>query len=229
MYRKFYHRTIQRNITAFATLFDGIHIDLANGKEVRVPIHYSPKAKFIDVVTRRPDLNNLVVDIQLPVMGFELVSLNYAPERNKNRMNRIISKNGTDTEGEYIYNKVPYDMQFELYVATTRLEDGHKIVEQILPFFAPELTIAIKALDGIADSADIHIILTSVSPSVEYEAGMSEKRIIMWQMSFTVKTHLYSDVKTQQKIINAYVDISTDSDNDDYFKKITERVYLKEQ
>lgn len=228
MYRKFYHQTIKRNIATFATLFDGIHIDLANGKEVRVPIHYAPKEKFIEVATRRPNIHNVVVDIQLPVMGFELISLNFAPERATNKLQRIKTPS-VDINGnrEYMYNRVPYDLQFELYVATTRLEDGHKIIEQILPFFAPELTVAIKAVEGVVDDSNVIFVLTSVSPSVEYESSMSDKRAIVWQLSFTCKTHLYSDVKTQRVIDKAIIELGTSDKLDYYFAEITDRFIVQ--
>lgn len=224
MYRKFYHQTIKRNIAVFATLFDGIHIDLANNKEVRVPIHYAPKEKFIEVATRRPDIHNVIVDVQLPVMGFELISLNFAPERATNKLQRITA-NAVKPDGtrDYMYNRVPYDLQFELYVATTRLEDGHKIVEQILPFFAPELTVAIKAVEGMVEDSNVTVVLTSVSPSIEYESGLSDKRVILWQLSFTVKTHLYSDIKSQRVIDTAILELGTDENLDYYFAEITDR------
>lgn len=210
MFYNFYNETIKRNLLAFSSLFDDINITLENGKTIRVPIHYSTKDKFVDVLVANKDLKNAQKNISLPVMGFEMAGLNYAPERMTNSLNKITKKNlNSDGTKSYAYNKVPYDINFDLYIATHRLADSFKIVEQILPYFTPEITIKILDNPELLTETNIHIVLTSASMSVENNDTMEDGvRVITWQLSFTMKSFLYSDVKRQSIITKSTIGIS---------------------
>lgn len=211
MFTNFYNGSLRRTLIAFGSMFDDVNITLDNGKIVRVPIHYAQKEKFIEVLASQPDKTSKLKNISYPVMGYEVIALNYAPERNKNQLNKI--KNCVT--GEFMYNRVPYDIMIEMYVATKRLDDGFKISEQILPNFAPSLTIRVKEHPDMDIESDMIFTLTASSFNVEYEDDFSTVRTIMWQFSFTVKTYMYKhvqdSVKIQKSVISA---INGFNDND---------------
>jgi len=213
MFNNYYHGTFRRLIVAFGTMFDGINITLDSGKTVRVPVHYAQKEKFVEVLASHPDKTAPLKGISYPVLGYEIIALNYAPERNKNQMHKI--RDDTNLEsGQYMYNRVPYDVMFEVYFATKQLDDSFKIAEQILPNFAPGLTIKVQDIPGLNIENNLIVDLTSASFSVEYDGEFDDVRHIMWQLSFTVKTYLYRHVDRSEVIRKSVVDV-LNGDSDD--------------
>ena len=211
MFNNFYNGSLRRTLIAFGSLFDDVNITLDNGKTIRVPIHYAQKEKFIEVLASQPDKTSKIKNISYPVMGYEIIALNYAPERNKNQLNKMQKCN----TNEFMYNRVPYDIMFELYIATKRLDDSFKITEQILPNFAPSMTIKVKEHPEMGIESDMVFILTASSFNVEYEDDFGTVRNIMWQLSFTVKTHMYRHVQSSKRIETAVINAINNYNNDD--------------
>lgn len=218
MYKNFYHKSLKRVIVAFGSLFDNINITLGNGKEIRVPIHYAQKEKFTEVLSKQPDKNAAIKNVTMPVMGYEIIGLNYAPERNKNPLHKM--RNCNDKDADYMYNRVPYDIMVELYVATKRLDDSFKIAEQILANFAPEISVKVKEIPELDIEGKIDFNLTSSSFSVNYEDDFNTVRWIEWQFSFTIKTYMYRHIDQQTIIKNAVVEAVNGYD-DSVFARFT--------
>lgn len=224
MFNNFYHGTFRRVIVAFGTMFDNINITLDNGKNVKVPVHYAQKEKFVEVLARHKDKTSPLKGISYPVIGYELLALNFAPERNKNPLHKIRPCGDLST-GIYTYNRVPYDIIFELYFATKSLDDSFKIAEQILPNFAPGLTMKIKDLPGMDLENNLTVDLTSTSFNVEYEDEFASVRHIMWQLSFTVKTNLYRHIDQQTVITKSVINAIANNDNEEMaFKRLTSSI-----
>jgi hypothetical protein len=194
----FYHNTIKNLIVAFGSVFDDIRYVNDEGVEIKVPIHYAPREKFVSYFTEKADFDAFDIAQVLPRMAFEINGMNFAPERFVNPLNRItdISKDET----KYMFSRIPYDFQFTLYLATKKFEDSLKIIEQIMPFFTPELNVTIKDKEDFSLNTDVPIILNSVGFDIEYEGSYETKRTIMWTLGFTVKGWLYGDVKQQNVI-----------------------------
>lgn len=113
------------------------------GEMIKVPIHYSPKEKFIEMIRVANDFDDgFETQLTLPRFGFELISLDYDGVRMTNPLSRI--KDVDDHNAQYMLNRVPYNFSFTLYLATRKFEDSLKIIEQIVPFFTPDLNISIK-------------------------------------------------------------------------------------
>jgi hypothetical protein len=202
----FYHNTIKNIIVAFGIIFDNIRYINDEGIEIKVPIHYAPKEKFVSYFMEKADFDQLDMEIQLPRMAFEITSLNFAPERFVNPLNRI--SDSTIDEKKYMFSRIPYDFQFNLYIATKKFEDSLKIVEQIMPIFTPEFNITIKDKEDFGLRTDIPVILNSAGFDIEYEGTYETKRTIMWTLGFTAKGWLYGDVKQQNVIKKTITDLS---------------------
>lgn len=194
----FYHSTIKNLIVAFGSIFDDISYINDNNDVIKVPIHYAPKEKFVAYILEKYDFDQFVIERTLPRMAFELTSLSFAPERFLNPLNRI--KDSRSDESKFMFNRVPYDFQFSLYIATKNFEDSLKIVEQIVPFFCPELNITIKDKEDFNLRTDVPVILNSIGFDIDYEGSFETKRAIIWTLGFTMKGWLYSDVKSQAVI-----------------------------
>ena len=74
------------------------------------------------------------------------------------------------------------------------MEDGLRIVEQILPYFAPEFVVTIN-FGGLNDKIDVPVYLNNVASEDQYEGELDSRRIITFTLNFTMKTYVFGDVK----------------------------------
>jgi hypothetical protein len=132
-------------------------------------------------------------------MSYEIVAMNYAGERSINPVGNIRAAvaNGTSI----VSNPVPYDLIFQLSIMTKTVEDGLKIVEQIIPHFKPDFTVTAHLIDSMPDhKKDIPIVLNNVTNDDSYEGDFTNKRVIIWTLDFTMKAWFYAGVSTPKVI-----------------------------
>lgn len=218
----FYHATTKKIIVAFGTIFDEVRFHDGFGREILVPLHYSPRAKWLESIQSYPDMDQHGIDTILPRMGFELTGLNFSPERHTNPINRFDDPDGDETN-QFMYNRVAYDFQFDLNIATVRYEDLLKIIEQIVPFFTPELTVTINDMEQFNNPTNIPIVLNSVSVQADYEGTMDSRRTVMGTLQFTAKGFLYSNIRKAGRIKRTILDLHN-KDFDDAFDRFTSEV-----
>lgn len=197
----FRHNTIRRYTAAFGSLFDGIiiarYVDGVSAKELPVPLFYSPGQKFI--IKKNSDYGSTEehkVKMTLPRIGFSMVGMQHNPQRQPNKNIELYSKYNSATQ----YNRVPYDFIYQLQIKVKNIEDGTQIIEQICPFFTPYLSISMIDNEDIGITSDIQINLDSVTPQDTYEGAMDEKRIITWDLNFTLQGWLYKPTTTKPLI-----------------------------
>lgn len=219
----FYHGTTKSLIVAFATIFDELKIYDGAGFEIAVPITYSPREKFIEITTANPDIDNPNMQLVLPRMGFEIVGMNYAPERNLNPTQQIHNAQRAGYADAFMYNRVPWDFSLELNIAARRFEDSLKIVEQIIPFFSPEMTLTLKDQQAFDMENNIQIVLNSVGFTIDYEGTFDTRRSIIWTLGFTMKAYMYCNIVETQRIKKAITEL-TQFDFDELFEKYTAEV-----
>ena len=201
--QQFYHETMRNVIVAFGTLFNNIHLVRKNNsgtiiQTMKVPLAYGPKEKFLTRISADPNLNPGVA-LTVPRMGFELTSMTYDGIRKLNTMGRNVA---TGTTGlKKIYNPVPYNWDFSLYIYVKNAEDGTQILEQILPFFTPEFTVTMNLVSSMTEKRDIPLVLNSVSSEDTYEGDYASRRSIIWTLSFLMKGWLYPNVVDNAKVI----------------------------
>jgi hypothetical protein len=100
---------------------------------------------------------------------------------------------------DYTFAEVPYNIDFALYIYVRNMEDGLRIVEQILPFFAPEFVVSVN-FDDINRKVDVPIYLNSVSSEEDYEGDFETRRSIIFTLNFTMKTYLFGAKKNYKEI-----------------------------
>lgn len=201
----FYHRTTRRLTAAFGALFTDIQLDRFDAagnvvQTIQVPLSYAPAQKTAIRQMERSSPDNDVdgktnIKMVLPRMSYEMIGMVYDPERARNR---AVKKTLCDENGHPIawsYTQVPYNFTFQLNVLTRKTEDGLQIIEQIVPFFSPSLTIPVIDSTGMGDIAsDIPIMLDDISHDDNYESGFTEQRELIWTLTFTAKGWLYFPV-----------------------------------
>lgn len=211
----FYHKVFKRAIVAFGSLFSDVEIERRDNdgtlvQTLKVPIAQAPKEKWIVRIDSDQTLENHTY-VTLPRMSFEITGMSYDPARKLNRLGRVscVAANGT---GSYVYNPVPYNLDISLYILTKTQEDAFQIVEQILPFFTPEYTMAVKSVDDLNVVTEIPIILNSVSQQDDYDGDFQTRRFITYTLTFTLKLNVYGPVNSQGVITQSLVDVG-DLDN----------------
>ena len=195
----FYNESLRKTIVAFGSLFNDIVITRrdSTGKEIqsmKVPLAYGPKQKFMVRLDQDPSATQKIA-MTLPRIGFEIQSFDYDPIRKLNRIIKQKKVSGTtDKKLKQMstqYTPVPYNMNFELFVMTKNSDDGIQIVEQILPYFQPEYTVAIR---------DVPVVLNSIGYEDTYEGDFQTRRAIIYTFAFTAKSYVYGPVTTSQPI-----------------------------
>ena len=211
----FYHETIRKCVVGFGTLFNDIHITRKDSsgnvaQAMKVPLAYGPKQKFLVRLREDPSISKSVA-ITLPRIGFEIGTIAYDSTRKLNKIQKVKKAGSAGNKVDTQYMPVPYNIDFELYAMAKNSDDALQIVEQILPYFQPEYTITINDVVQMSNKRDVPIILTSIAYEDNYEGEFTERRAIIYTMSFTAKAYLYGPVVSGQVITKVQVDQFSDS------------------
>ena len=204
---------------------------------MKVPIAYAPKRKFLERISEMHQAGNRDIEnqtaIKLPRMSFEIVSMAYDASRQLPKTNYIKCRgdNPVDGSANKVYAPVPYNITFELNIYGKQHDDCLQVVEQTLPYFSPQYSVAVKPLVGLSDIIeDVPIILQSVSFSDNYEAGLEDRRTIIYTLTFDMKLNMWGPVcKTPKKVIETididfFDDTLTGRDENAPFYLETQRV-----
>jgi hypothetical protein len=213
----FYHGIVRKCIIGFGRLFSNIHIDRkltdpVNGTTVQrlhVPLSYAPKEKWLVRLDEDPTLENQTLTT-LPRLSFEIIAYTYDSLRKMNRMQYVKNDAASPNENgtALVRTPVPYNIDMSLYIITKTQEDALQIMEQILPWFTPEYTMSINAVDGMGIQQDVPVVLNSVIVSDEFEGDFQTRRFVIHTINFQMKVNLYGPVSTQGVIGTVNVNVS---------------------
>jgi hypothetical protein len=179
---------------------------------IAVPLSYAPKEKFLARITQDPALDRQVA-IQLPIMSFEMTTLNYDGTRRLNAHNRNVKVTTDEDKLDFNYAPVPYDLQFNLYAYVRNADDGAQILEQIVPYFGPEWTNSLRIIPQTSITQDIPTILNTVSIEDAYEGDFETRRALIYTFDFTVKAYFYGPVRRQGIIKRSQIDFGIVTSN----------------
>ena len=202
----FYHQTIRKYVAVFGTLFNDINIERKNSsgtvvEKLKVPLAYGPKQKWL-LAIQDTTADRKVVATRTPRMGFAMTGVSYDSARKLNTIGRNVAANTSSTTTNMItmYNPVPYNFDFQLFILVKNAEDGTQILEQVLPYFTPEFTVTVNTIPDMNIKADVPITLNSADVADEYEGDLSARRTITWTLSFTLKGFIYPNVTSGEII-----------------------------
>jgi hypothetical protein len=177
-------------VVAFGGLFSHLFLRTfdSSGKTVKIinlPIAFASKEKFLVRLQQDPSLQE-DVQISLPRLSFEILGFDYDSSKQLNKNQRIQSiKNGRSV---IQYAPVPYNITFNLYSFTRTQEDNLQILEQIVPYFTPDINLAIKVMQNPDLTQDCALILNSVNIDDQYDGSFEDRRYIITTYSFTLQT-----------------------------------------
>jgi len=214
---QFYHETMRKIVVSFGTLFNNIQIVRKNSsgavvQSMKVPLAYGPQQKFLARLNSDPSLASKVA-VTLPRLGFEMNGITYDPSRKLNRVQKFrkVKKSADNADKlDTQFMPVPYNIAFTLYAMAKNSDDALQIVEQILPYFQPDYTLTINDMADMGIKRDVPIILNDVSYEDNYQGDFTERRAIIYTMTFTAKFYLYGPVTSSSVIKTVQVDQYTD-------------------
>jgi hypothetical protein len=205
----FYHKRVRTAVSVFGSMFNNLHVLRTNSagevmSQVKVPLSYAPKRNFI---SRLEEMNKgeqaeRRVAIKLPRMSFEITNMQYDATRQLPKMNNI-SQAVTDsiTTRQRIYTATPYTISFQLNIYAKSQDDALQIVEQVLPYFAPQYTVTIKPFADIPNlTEDVPVTLSGVTFSDDFEGAVEQRRTIIYTLDFEMKIALYGPDNTGKVI-----------------------------
>lgn len=177
---------------------------------MRVPITYGPKDKVLARLNSDPNLDR-PYSIILPYITFQVTNIKYAQDRKLNTASRQPYLSANKNYSTYVYNPVPYDLEFQMTIIVKNAEDGSKILEQILPFFTPDWTTTIKIIDDPVIIIDVPLILNTVQSQDNWEGAIGDRRYLTWTLTFTMKGQLFGPIAKSKIIKKAITNIAFNS------------------
>lgn len=188
----YYYGIIRNTIVGFGQLFSGLSIVRKDGnkkkiQKIKVPIAYGPKEKWLRRVEENPD-GKKNISVELPRMSFEIVNYRYDPTR---KVGSNVNKFTDPVSGKRIGSPVPYTLSIVLYVISRTQEDSLQIIEQILPYFAPGLTVKMEFVDDPKIEFTTSFSLMDVNIQDNWDGDFDTPRFVTHQLTFDAKIYLF--------------------------------------
>lgn len=217
----FYHKHLRKITYAFGTLFNEVELQRTDNSDnivqtIKVPISYAPKELWVTRLQQDPNpedpekANHL--QVVLPRMGYEMVDMSYDATRRLQVTGQNVSVN-TEGNVELLtqFNPVPWNINYNVYIMSRNIDDSLQIIEQILPFFAPDFSITIAEMPGMNILRDIPVIFSGIHSDLVYEGGFDKTRVGIWTLSFVVKAYLYQPIRKTKIVRDSTTNIITDT------------------
>jgi hypothetical protein len=221
----FYHGITRKAIVAFGVMFNNLQVRRRNAENqlvqtIRVPLSYAPKSKMLTRIVQTPNPDKQQFNVLLPRMSFEVISYEYDGQRKINSINTLKSVTGEYTATR-VFGPTPYNLTVNLYVYAKNQEDGLQIFEQIAPAFNPDFSVTVNYIPELGIKHDLPIILNSVTYEDDYEGDMTNRRMIIWTYTFTLKLYYYGPIERQEIIRTAIASVFNDPELEGRLTKYT--------
>ena len=198
----FYHEKPKKAVAIFGRLFNNIYVLRKNSSgavisQLKVPLSYAPKQKYLERIRENPDLtNDTKVAIKLPRMSFEITSIAYDNARQLAKSSTFKNTVTSVSTRQKFFTPVPYSINFQLNAYAKSQDDALQIVEQIFPTFNPQYTITIKPFSTEYSSfkEDIQVIIQGVSFADDFDATLEQRRTIIYSLDFEMKLSYHGPI-----------------------------------
>ena len=192
----YYHGIIRKTIIGFGQLFSGLEIERRDPNKKRVqtiavPIAYGPKEKWLRRVEENPDGKKHIA-VELPRLSFEILNYQYDPTR---KAGSNVNKFRDPVSSKRVGTPVPYNLTIALYVISRTQEDSLQIIEQILPYFAPGLTVGMEFVDDPSIKMNVSFSIDGVQIQDNWDGDFDTPRFVTHELIFTAKIYLFGPVE----------------------------------
>lgn len=206
MFDYFYNKNLRKLVVGFGSLFNNLYVehvnpdDANNPIKIRVPITYAPQEKFIRRLLEPSSIaDGTRIETQLPKLSYVMNSIKVDGSRRRNKFSPL--KNAAQVDGdcsssaETIFEQVPVNVSFTLFIYTRHIDDTLQIAEQIIPYFNPDHVIEINVND-VQENLKIPIIMLDNNISEKYDGDLMNRRINISSFAFVAKTFIYGSVRS---------------------------------
>lgn len=221
----FYNSFTRKYITLFGALFNDIHIervlDDTSIQRAKVPLTYSSQDKMLARINSDPALDRKVAAFS-PAISFEAGQPYYDQARKlaSTLVRCVNSANGTKTQ----FIGIPYNIDFTLVIYAKEEEDGLRVLEQILPYFTPSMTVTALLEDTVNYKVDVPIVLNDVAFQNNSYGEFQERRSLIWTLKFTMKGEFAGPITTANRKIIRIVHANI---RDKDYRSILEEVHVE--
>ena len=204
----FFNDSISIITISFGSLFSDIEVqrnDNGNLKIVKVPFFYAGKSHWY-----QKQFKNLVdkenISKILPQISFQLTNLQYDPDRQTNkferiRINQIESSAIHKFAKKWIQTRLPYIFTFTVSIQTKLFSDMNQIIEQILPYFpAGSRNLHVKEIPILNVYNTAKVTMSGQNPDIQVDFDERTDRIVQYELTFDVFSYLYPPYKTDEVI-----------------------------
>lgn len=204
----FYHEKIRKCVALFGRMFNNLYVLRKDGSgnvisQVKVPLSYAPKRKFLDRIRENEDLtDDTKVALKLPRMSFEITNFAYDQARQLTKVNSFKNVGTAPSVRQKFFPPVPYVVNFQLNIYAKTQDEALQVVEQILPYFNPQYTVTVLPFpDDYPDfKEDIPIIIQGLSFQDDFEGTLETRRTIIYQLDFEMKISFHGPIEEKDII-----------------------------
>ena len=210
----YYYKSIRRYTLLMGTVVSGICIE-RDGKFIEIPVRQSYGNAYSKLEYRNNDRrdndDSKRYRAVYPAIGFRLVSMVYANDRQLNPNNIIYNSR---IEDNYTTNTnltpSPYDFRFQVDIKTKNTDDMYQILEQILPKFNPDHVVTIEDIPNtvLEVEQNIPIILEAVDGPFDSsfdDFSEGNERLLTFNIDFVIRGFLYKNVKAVPVVTNTVI------------------------
>jgi len=225
----FYFAGLRQMTVVFGALFNAIQIQRKDDtdvvtKTIDVPIQYAPRQAFLVKLNESLRASEVNIQNTLPRMSYEMTGMTYSPERKGNTHRHQRKEDAAVSMYLKQYNPVPYDVTFDVNIYTQFIDDSLQIVEQIVPYYSPNINVTMNDVPELDIVRDVSIHLDGITPSFEHEGAIGDDdRMVIWTLNFTAKMFLYPPINSVPVIKKVLENIIT-NDNEKVDMLITTQV-----
>lgn len=207
-----YRSTIRTVCIIFGSLFNNITIREYNNdgtisdKRRKVEIAFGSKSHYtlwVEQMMRLPN-GNTEIGIRLPKLTFEFTGLSYDANKQLNPYmyhtgNSYLT--GTKISSKTTFSPAAYNFNMNLTLWAKDFDTSIQILDQILPYFKPNVAIKIKEQYELPIINDIYVVLDSINKTDNYLEGFEANRILEWSMDFTMSANIWQTKDIQESAL----------------------------
>lgn len=224
--KNFYYGYYRKYIALFGTIFNDIHItrtrDDTTTQTLKVPLMYASMDKMLNRLNSDPDLSRKVAAFS-PAISFEHGPPIYDASRKlQSTLERCIVANDGTTKTQFV--GIPYNIEFTMFIYSKEEEDGLMVLEQILPFFTPSLTLSVHMDDPLNYDIDVPIILQDIEFKDDSFGPYQERRDLIWTLKFLMKGEFGGPISANPRVVikKVFADIRDQANT-----SLMEEVYIQ--
>ncbi len=205
----YYNKQLKNWIIQFSSIFAGLQVctgtDENTGEMLLedCSVRYGSADRVVSAINSKNTQNAL---LKFPMLSVYMRNINLAPERKKG--NRWVDQRVTmpvggvfpdDLQSTTRVMPIPYDLEMEVTMIASNMDEAMQILEQLLILFDPDLQI--QKSDDINDMGAITTVeMTGISNEENHPPGQ-ERRKIIWTFTFKLPIWLGLPMDVKSEIV----------------------------